>query len=390
MSLLPNRNIFDGTLLPAVTTSGMQAALGTLRDFLATLLGTDSTNLPAARTALGAAAQGANADITSMTALASINGGSIAGLRNRIINGQMKIDQRNVGATQTITAAAALAYTIDQFYAYCTGANVTGQQVSVGALKRYKLTGATSVTAVGFGQRMEADSTMDMAGQTATFQVKLASSSLTSITWTAYYATTKDTFGSLASPTKTTIATGTFTINSTEATYNTQIAVPAGATTGVEIVLTGGALLSAQTLQIGDMQLEVGSVASAVEPRQIGNELTLCQRFFAKTFLQSVAPANNAGVAGALFASAVNGVSGYYGAEWKYPTTMRTAPSLASYNPFSGAAGNWQGFASSAVTSTGSGALGDSSCVVSFNGGGTFTPATADAWYVHVTAAAVL
>ena len=46
---------------------------------------------------------------------------------NRIINGAMNIDQRNAGASQTITAAAALAYTVDRWYAYCTGANVTGQ-----------------------------------------------------------------------------------------------------------------------------------------------------------------------------------------------------------------------------------------------------------------------
>ena len=54
------------------------------------------------------------------------------GFKNRIINGGMKIDQRNAGASQTITAAAALAYTVDRWYAYCTGANVTGQRVGAG------------------------------------------------------------------------------------------------------------------------------------------------------------------------------------------------------------------------------------------------------------------
>jgi hypothetical protein len=48
-------------------------------------------------------------------------------MRNRLINGDMRIDQRNNGAAQTITAAAALAYTVDRWYAYSTGANVSGQ-----------------------------------------------------------------------------------------------------------------------------------------------------------------------------------------------------------------------------------------------------------------------
>ena len=52
------------------------------------------------------------------------------GMRNRIINGNMAIDQRNSGASQTFTAAAALAYSVDRWYGYCTGANVTGQRVT--------------------------------------------------------------------------------------------------------------------------------------------------------------------------------------------------------------------------------------------------------------------
>ena len=35
-------------------------------------------------------------------------------LRNRIINGNIAVDQRNAGATQTFIAAAALAYSVDR------------------------------------------------------------------------------------------------------------------------------------------------------------------------------------------------------------------------------------------------------------------------------------
>jgi hypothetical protein len=213
--------------------------------------------------------------------LASINGGAIAGTRNRVINGGMAIDQRNAGASQTFTAAAALAYSVDRWYGYCTGANVTGQRVQGATVGQfyYRFTGAASVTAIGFGQRIEQLNSADLAGTTATLSVDLANSVLTSVTWTAFYATTADTFGTLASPTRTQIATGTFTVNSTVTRYSTNISVPAAATTGIEIVFTVGAQTSG-TWTIGNVQLEAGSVATPFERRSYGQELALCQRYY--------------------------------------------------------------------------------------------------------------
>jgi len=212
----------------------------------------------------------------------SINGGQFAGVRNALINGAFGVDQRNSGATQTFTAAAALAYSVDRWYGYCTGANITGARIAGTAPDQfnYRFTGAASNTAVGFGQRIETANSYYLAGQTATLSVSLASTSLTSITWTAYYANTTDTFGTLASPTRTSIATGSFTITSTLTRYSTNIAIPAAATTGIEIVFTGGALLAAQTLTFAAAQLELGSIATPLERRPLGMELTLCQRYF--------------------------------------------------------------------------------------------------------------
>jgi hypothetical protein len=249
----------------------------------------------------------------------SIAGGHLAGHRNRIINGAMKIDQRNSGATQTFTAGAALAYSVDRWYGYCTGANITGARITSSAQNRYRFTGATSNTGVGFGQRIEAANSMDLAGRTCTLSVKLSSSSLTSITWTAYYANTADTFGTLASPTRTQIATGSFSISSTEATYSAQINVSASATTGIEIVFTGGALLGSQTLTIGDVQFEPGGVATPFEVRMIGNELLLCQRYYWTTGVAI----NHFGVQG-YSGTAGSGVS----CPLRYPVTMRDLPTV--------------------------------------------------------------
>jgi hypothetical protein len=216
----------------------------------------------------------------AVTAAKLANQGAELGMRNRIINGAMVVDQRFGGALTAIPAGAALAYRIDRWYVFCTGAEVTGQQIAVSGPSRYRFTGAASNTGVGFGQRIEAQNSRDMAGSTATLSVKLSSSSLTSVGWAAYYANTTNSFGTLASPNRTLIASGTFTINATEATYSASMSVPSAATTGIEIVFTGGALLGSQTLVIGDVQLERGSVASPFEFRPFGTELSLCQRYY--------------------------------------------------------------------------------------------------------------
>lgn len=245
-----------------------------------------------------------------------IAGGQLAGHRNRLMNGAMKIDQRNSGSTQTFTAGGALAYTVDRWYGYCTGANITGARITSGAENRYRFTGAASNTGVGFGQRIEAANSMDLAGRTCTLSCKLSSSSLTQVTWTAFYANTADTFGTLASPTRTQIASGTFSISSTEAVYNAQVSVPAAATTGIEIVLTGGALLASQTLTIGDVQFEPGGVPTPFEHRMIGAELALCQRYFWSGY------------------SSIYSYNGDLGSVPKgmyiqFPVTMRVAPTIA-------------------------------------------------------------
>lgn len=206
--------------------------------------------------------------------------GSPLVFRNKLINGGMAVDQRNAGATQTFTAAAALA-SVDRWYGYCTGANVTGARVAgTGSQFAYRFTGAASVTAIGFAQRIEQLNSYSLAGQTATLSVDLANSLLTTVTWTAYYANTADNFGTLASPTKTSIATGTFTVTSTVTRYQAQITVPSAATTGIEILFTVGTQTSG-TWTIQNAQLEAGSSPTPFEQRPIGMELSLCQRYYA-------------------------------------------------------------------------------------------------------------
>jgi hypothetical protein len=275
----------------------------------------------------------------------AIAGGHLAGHRNRIINGTMRIDQRNAGANQTITAGAALAYTIDRWYAYCTGANITGAryQPASTAPYFYRFTGAASNTGLGFGQRIEQANSIDIAGKVCTLSVKLSSTSITTVTWTAYRANSADTFGTLASPTRTQIATGTFSITSTEATYSAQFNTGSAATTGIEIVFTTGALLASQTLTIRDVQFEPGGVATPFEHRHAALELLLCKSYYQKSYEINIKPGTAASnpICMTTYATATTS-SGTL--NFNFPVSMRSISSVGSstvtvYAPGSGNAG---------------------------------------------------
>lgn len=242
--------------------------------------------------------------------------------RNRIINGNMYIAQRATSATVTAGTGVPTASTgypcVDRFFVYSTGANVTAAQVAVTGAAPFllRITGAASVTAVGVGQRIEAVNSVDLAGQTCTLSVELANSLLTTVTWTASYANTADTFGTIGTPTKTQISTGTFTVTSTMTRYSVNIAIPSAATTGIEVLFTVGAQTSG-TWDIDNVQLEVGTVATPFERRQFGQEVVLCQRYYISLPGQTLFTGYNSGGDG--FYSTIN-----------FPVLMRATPSFVS------------------------------------------------------------
>lgn len=212
-------------------------------------------------------------NLGAISGVTSINGGQLAGLRNRLINGSMQVDQRNNGSSQTFTAAAAIAYCIDRWYASCTGANVTGQRVSTAG--GYTITGLAANTGTLFGQRIESLNIGDLVNANITGSITASSTSITTLTWTAYSANAADNFSA-----KTQIATGTFTINSTPTSYNFTFNAGANAANGVAIEFTTGALVGSQTLTYGTAQLENGSTATFFERRLYIFERSLAQGYY--------------------------------------------------------------------------------------------------------------
>jgi hypothetical protein len=254
--------------------------------------------------------------------------------RNRIINGDMRIDQRNGGASQSITAGSS-AYTVDRWVVGPTGANSTSGRVAgpTGYQYTYQLNGAAGITKIDFQQRIESYNVADLVNQNVTLSATIANSLLTTVTWTAFYPNTVDnTAGGV-----TQIATGTFTVSSTAAQYTATFNAGANAANGILINFSVGAQTSG-TCQITGVQLEAGSLATPFERLPIGETLMLCQRYFYSSYAEGQKPGQASVQAGFTSFSPTNG--GYYSvAQSNYPVTMRAAPTVVSYSPNSGASG---------------------------------------------------
>jgi hypothetical protein len=253
---------------------------------------------------------------TGGTVAAAFNSNGLF-FRNRIINGDMRIDQRNAGAAVTHSGSADL-YVLDRWVCNSTGTpQFSVQQVTdapTGFVNSSKLTTTTSGTpAAGdfsyYRQYIEGTNIADLgwgaAGAltiTLSFWVK---SSLTGTfggaltnnagnrfyvfsyvinsanTWEYKTVTISgDTTGTWLTTTGRGITvswdTGSGSTNKTTAgSWGTTVAV--GVTGGVNLVATASA-----TWQITGVQLETGSVATPFERRPYGEMLMLCQRYCQK------------------------------------------------------------------------------------------------------------
>lgn len=202
--------------------------------------------------------------------------------RCRLINKEMRIDQKNAGASQS-SSTGAYTYCVDQWWMYASGAAVTGQRVAnTGAASQfqycYQINGAASNTLVQFGQRIESINVADLGnglGQ-VTFSVYLNNGGTTpptSITWTAQYPGSLDNWTSPV-----TITNGTFSITATQTQYTATFTLPSNCVNGLQIILSV-ANFTTGDIQITGAQLEPGTMASPFERRPDDVELGRCFRY---------------------------------------------------------------------------------------------------------------
>jgi hypothetical protein len=226
--------------------------------------------------------------------LTSLNGGPLAGFRNRIINGGMVVDQRNNGSSIS-SGVNTITYGVDRWYVYALGAAVTLQRVGSSAARfesALRLTGAASNTFAMIGQRIEVSNSLDLANQLnggggyVSLSFAAATSASKTVTWRIFYADAANNFA-----TKTEIGSGTQATTSSLTTYvASAFLLPAIATTGLSVEFSVDNLTSG-TFDLTGVQLEPGPVATPFEQRPIGTELALCQRYYQAQYVHMQAPA---------------------------------------------------------------------------------------------------
>jgi hypothetical protein len=314
---------------------------------------------------------------------------TFGGMRNRIINGDMRIDQRNAGASVTNTAGATT-YTLDRWALYGDQASkFTVQQSSTsttGFINSLLVTSSSSYSVgaseiFNIQQRIEGLNCADLAWGTANAATVTMSfwvrSSLTGtfggsimnsaenrnypFTYTISAANTWEQksvtiAGDQSGTWLTTNGIGIrifFSIGTGSSASGTAGAWAAGAkysaTGATSVVGTNGA-----TFYITGVQLEKGSAASAFEHLHYGHSLALCQRYFEKSFEVGTVPADTVGILtdrrqGVAFGS----TSAAY--QQQYRVSKRTAPSMTLYKGLNGGTnGRWGYYDSSTwVASTG-------------------------------------
>jgi hypothetical protein len=200
---------------------------------------------------------------------------SLSTNRNRLINGEMRIDMRHNGLSQTVAVSDSgdTLYRVDRWAVTATGANITAIQYTLGSgqwKNSLRLTEASSNTGFSVYQRILSNNSYDLAGGTVTLSVYLASSTLTSIGYALYYPNSMDAWGA-----STSIASGSFNISSTLTQYSVVIALPANVINGLSIVFTGANFTSG-TFDVTGAQLEPGSNPTPFDRRPDDIERQRC------------------------------------------------------------------------------------------------------------------
>jgi len=214
-----------------------------------------------------------------------VNISSNVSFKNRIINGAMTVAQRGTAA-QTVTAGntvptVSTGYYLDRWFTYCLDGNVTVGTTVVAPYTTAVITGAAGVTSVGFGQRIESWNCMDLGGGSVkvTLSFIMANTLLTTASLSLWYANTQDTFGTIASPTKTQIgSTSSIPLTSTLSSFKATYTLPTTSYLGLEVLFTAGAQTSG-TWSISNVQLERGTTNTPFDIRPYGYEMELCQRY---------------------------------------------------------------------------------------------------------------
>lgn len=239
------------------------------------------------------------------------------GVRNRLFNSGMRLDQRNGGNTATLgTISGTANYTVDRWIAYesASGTGLTAQQTSVKsggvnyALRIQRANASTNTNTIALAQVLETNANIDLQGQAVTLSYRArvgASFSAASSQITAAIISgtgTDQTSASFAAGTwagQSTCGTVTQTLTTSFAYYVVTCTAPSGATQlGVKFSWAGvGTAGVNDWADVTDVELVPGSwTAAQITPERVPIAVAdaMCKRFYRRDSL-SIRVLANAG-----------------------------------------------------------------------------------------------
>ena len=250
-----------------------------------------------------------NSDYTGLAAdIVAGDTAARAGRKNLILNGSMQISQR--GDYTTATAASHNNYYLDR-WRFESGLSQTVQDTGF-KQKVVVTSGGTNI--VGVRQHIEDKTYNRLLGKTITLSAKVTSNSSD-----ARICSYADGW-----------RVGTaHTGGGSEETLTLTYTVPSSLSVAaliLEVAITGSsysnvAISTGDYIEITDVQLELGSVATDFEHRSYGEELALCARYYQEVYYGGT-PSNA-------------GYSNSFGPWLSLPVTMRVSPTVAR-STFSG------------------------------------------------------
>lgn len=231
--------------------------------------------------------------VPNLTVTGSTSTPNTFGFKNRIINGAFNVTQYS-GISGSGGTGNVSAYVTDRWMAQGSGSScaftsaVASTTLPTSSVPQNALTvtaNNANNTSLAIGQRIEAINVADLHNQTVAVQAYVATSNSATVTWTAYYANTANTWQAASTTTSfvtnaTSIATGTFTTTTALALKTFTFALGTNASANGLMIVFSCTSTATSTMTITGVQLEKGSAATSFDYRPYTTELTLASRYY--------------------------------------------------------------------------------------------------------------
>jgi hypothetical protein len=206
-----------------------------------------------------------------------LNGGPLAGFRNRIINGNFYFWQRG-----TSTTATGNTYLADRWLSACSTGGTVSQETSslpTGSRYAWKFVASASNSFFQMGQQIEYGNCIDFQNTTVTISFMARAVTATAGSTALIFRTR-----TIAGVDGVCLFAGTnvdsaLTLTTSWTRYTVTRTLPATfGSLSLEFALISH--VSGDGIMLAQVQIEPGAVATPFERRPIGTELALCQRYF--------------------------------------------------------------------------------------------------------------